>query len=256
MKLYTKQTITLLLSALLACPLAASCTPEGTAPYYVRSPYNEEDTQIGKFDSLRKARECADENTQYGYAVFDSNGDFIYAPGKTLRSAIMIYEAKKIADHIRDKHYTYGHASINPAMDWDSEKPEKIVSCDRLVGWILYNAGFREGQPEAHGLTSDMIPFLRENGFTEIKDPDDLLPGDIIYVGYEGQPEPYGHVFLHAGEDKETGMCYRYDAGSNERIWCTKGTEAVEFEQPFLEPLSQGTNRIFITAFRAPEIEE
>ena len=104
--------------------------------------------------------------------------------------------------------------------------------------------------------TSDMIPFLRENGFTEIKDPDDLLPGDIIYVGYEGQPEPYGHVFLHAGEDKETGMCYRYDAGSNERIWCTKGTEAVEFEQPFLEPLSQGTNRIFITAFRAPEIEE
>ena len=256
MKFNGKKILLFVMAMMLACPLMTSCKDEGVGPYYVRSPYNEEDTQIGKFDHLDDAKECADENTQYGYAVFDSNGDFIYAPGKTLRSAMLIYEGKKIADYIRDKNYSYGHASINPAIDWDSAAPEKLVSCDRLVGWILYNSGFSEGQPTAHGLMADLIPFMRKNGFTEITNEKDLLPGDVIYVGYEGQAEPYGHVFLLAGKDDETGMYYRYDAGSNERIWCIKGTEAVEFEQPFLEPLSQGDNRIFITAFRAPEVEK
>lgn len=239
-----KRLVLLMLTVCLMCPAVTSCS-KGTAPYYVRSPYNEEGTQIGKYDSLKEAKEKADEKKEYGYAVFDSKGEFIYAPGKTLVSAKILWEAKIIADHIRDNGYSYGHCKINPALTAGKEDCEKLVSCDRLVGWALYNSGFTEGQPTAHGLMADLIPFMVDKGFKKIENPAKLLPGDVVYVGYEGEPEPYGHVFLYAGEGPD-GLYYRYDGGSDARIRST---------QPSLEPISYEPNRIFICAYRAPDVD-
>lgn len=244
MRKKAKKLMLLMLTVCMACPMISGCS-KGTAPYYVRSPYNDESSQIGKFDNLSEAKKAADEKKEYGYVVFDSEGEFIYAPGETLISAKLLYEAKIITDHIRDNGYTYGDCSINPALTVGMESCEKLVSCDRLVGWALYNAGYKEGQPTAHGLTSGLIPFMVERGFEKIDDPDDLLPGDVIYVGYEGQPEPYGHVFLYAGKGPD-GNHYRYDGGSTTRIQST---------QPSLEPLSYEPNRIFICAYRAPDAD-
>lgn len=239
-----KKVVLIMLMICMACPTFSGCNST-EAPYYVRSPYNDENTQIGRYDNLGDAKKAADEKKEYGYVVFDANGKFVYAPGKTLISAKLLYEAKIIADHIRDNGYSYGHCSINPALTAGKEDCEKLVSCDRLVGWALFNAGFDEGQPVAHGLTSELIPFMEERGFKKLVNPNQLLPGDVIYVGYEGEPEPYGHVFLYAGKGPD-GNHYRYDGGSDTRIQST---------QPSLEPLSYEPSRIFICAYRAPDVD-
>ena len=205
--------------------------------YYIRSPYNTEETQQGsEYTALADAKAAADDIAQLGYVVFDSDGNIAYNPCPSLSAAKILYHAKINADSMRDNKYKYGDASVNPALD----KTEKIVSCDRFVGWTLYDAGFcKNRQPSTKGFTlyttNPIENLLKNLKFEKITDESEVKAGDIIFVGNsQNIPVPEylkdypKHVFICAGP-AQRGDFYRYDAGSDKRLQST---------QPSKEPLS------------------
>lgn len=161
---------------------------------------------------------------------------------QTLSDKLM-EEAQIVTDFMKDEGFIYGDAKINPAINWaylDPEKAddpnEKIVSCDRLVDWILYRAGFTN-QPYSHGMNVwSLITWCEEHNFEKLTDVNILQAGDIVFVNPDSQNMPK-HVFMCASDKDENGNYLRYDAGSNERIQCIKGTEVNAGHQPFLEPI-------------------
>ena len=217
--------------------------------YYVASPYNT--NRIGTYSDLNQAKSVAKSKQQLGYVVYDSNGAFVYSPASSLDASRIVWEAKWVADYQKANNYNYGHAQINPAISAGTAGCEKLSSCDRFVGWALYRAGWTD-QPYKYGFTSDFCTYLRNKGFTVITNPNDLLPGDIVFVGYAGQPEPYGHVFLYAGASSN-GNHYRYDAGSVDRIRCVGAYASYNSTgQPFNQALELSSNRLFRIAYRCP----
>lgn len=204
--------------------------------YTVRTAPTAERAPLTVFPSFEEARAFADENALYGGAVYDTAGRMLYAAGGEISSAIL-YHAKCICDTIRDEEFVYGHAPINPAFNHDA----RIISCDRLVDWILYRAGFTD-QPYIHGKCVSgpwLTDWCLEHGFTRIDTVEELLPGDVVFVRPNQNGDPL-HTFIYAGKGEEEGMHYRYDAGKNERIRST---------QPSCEPLND-----FICACRAPSV--
>ena len=113
--------------------------------YTVRSAPDTTRAALTVFSTLEQAIAFADANVLYGAAVYDNKGMLCYAAGGEVSSALL-FHAKCICDYIRDKEFDYGHAPINPAFNHDA----RIVSCDRLMDWILYRAGYTD-QPYIHG---------------------------------------------------------------------------------------------------------
>ncbi len=223
--------------------------------YKVSSPYNT--NAIGTYEDLATAKSVANSKVQLGYVVYDSNGKFVYTPATSLNASKILWAAKIAADHMRVNGWTYGNATKNPYF----YKHEKIVSCDRFVGWALGNAGYVQGQPQATGLNlygtyNDMgegclETVMKQNGFTKITDINQVKAGDIIFVGYSHAHTSLSatmrqypqHVFIAAsGYAEGGGQTYRYDAGSNTRIRTV---------QPTYEPLNYSSN-LFRFAYRAP----
>ena len=164
-------------------------------------------------DSLADAQALCDSEKQYGYRVADADGRVVYAPYMLLQCDIL-REAKAVTDYARENGFAYGDAPINPAIDHRAKK----VSCDRLVCWTLYRAGFTD-QPFTQGVVvSAMHMWAEKNGFLEITDKAVLEPGDIVLVRPNGSGTYALHTFLYAGETDEAGIFYRYDHGSDARI--------------------------------------
>ncbi len=155
----------------------------------------------------------------------------------------LMQEAQIVTDFMRDEGFIYGDAKINPGINWEHLDPEKaidpnekIVSCDRLVDWILYRAGFTN-QVYQNGMNVwSLIPWCEDHNFEKITDVSILQAGDIVFVNPDLNNMPQ-HVFMCGSSIDENGNYLRYDAGSNERIQCKKGTEVKEGHQPFLEPI-------------------
>lgn len=255
-----KLLIMIIASSLLLCACADTSTDSGTSSdvsaaetgtqetdaqteekmeltYFIRSPYNNEETQQGgEYTALDEAKSAADDMAQLGYVVFDSEGNLAYNPCPTFSAAKILYHAKINADSMRDDKYKYGDASVNPALD----KTEKLVSCDRFVGWTLYDAGFcKNRQPSTKGFTlyttNPIENLLKNLKFEKITDEAEVKAGDIIFVGNSQKiPVPEylkdypKHVFICAGPASRNNF-YRYDAGSDKRLQST---------QPSAEPLS------------------
>lgn len=224
-------------------------SPYGKEPYI--DPENADDRDYSPlkktFKDLESAKAAADKLAQYGYVVYDSEGKSVYNPNTSLMAAKILYQAKINADYMRDNGYTYGDAAVNPALD----KTERVVSCDRFVGWVLYDIGVnKKRQPETKGYTlyttNNLEDMLQAYGFEKITDEKDVRAGDIIFVGNsQNIPVPADwkdypkHVFICASEG---ARAYRYDAGSNTRIQST---------QPSFEALSSTGE--FRFAYRAIE---
>ncbi len=223
--------------------------------YRVTSPYNT--NAVGTYTDFATAKAVANSKIQYGYVVYDSNGKFVYTPATSLNASKILWEAKGVADYMRTNSFTYGNATKNPFYN----KTEKVVSCDRFVGWALGNAGYVNGQPANCGLNlyghdsnagqGSLEYALKLNGFTKITDVNQVKAGDIIFVGYSYAHTSLSatmrqypqHVFIAASGYKEGGgQTYRYDAGSNNRIRTV---------QPTYEPLVYSSNP-FRFAYRAP----
>jgi hypothetical protein len=235
---------------------SSSSTTSTAVTYRVASPYN---TQcIGTYSSLASAQSAANAKVQLGYVVYDSNGKFVYTPATSLNASKILWEAKGVADYQKNNGFVYGDSSVNPFYD----KSQKIVSCDRFVGWALGNAGYVNGQPATRGLPlpghnldlnyNSLESFLKLHGFTKITDINQVKAGDIVFVGYctnhtylapqyRWYPQ---HVFIAASNYSAAngGQTYRYDAGSLARI---------RSNQPFYEPLNYSSN-VFRFAYRAP----
>ena len=163
----------------------------------------------------------------------------------------ILEEAQKVTDFMRAQKFKYGDAKINPAYNWGAldvnsaiNPNEKIVSCDRLVDWILFRAGFTV-QMFNQGMTvGNLDEWCEEYGFTKITNVNKLQAGDIVFVN----PHPGGwakHVFLCASSKGSDGKYLRYDAGSDTRITGITGTEVTRGKQPFRETISQ-----FMYAYR------
>ena len=142
---------------------------------------------------------------------------------KTLVERLM-EEAQLITDFIRDEGFIYGDAKINPGFNWeflDSTKAinpgEKIVSCDRLVDWILFRVGFID-QVYTQGMTVWTLgPWCEDHNFEKIEDMQQLQAGDIVFVNPDKNYRP-AHVFMCASSVDENGMYLRYDDGRDARL--------------------------------------
>ncbi len=235
-----------------SAPDSSPETPSVT--YKVTSPYNTK--SIGTYTSLASAKAVADQKVQLGYVVYDSTGKLVYTSATSLNASKILWEAKIVADYMRDNKWVYGNATKNPYYD----KSEKVVSCDRFVGWTVGNAGYVTGQPSRSGLNlygfsgnkgeGCLETFLVQNGFTKITSASQVKAGDIVFVGYstvhttlsaEMRQYPQ-HVYIAASNYDGNGQSYRYDAGSLSRIRST---------QPSYEPVSY-TENVFRFAYRAP----
>ncbi len=190
-----------------------------------------------KMNSLSEAKKYADDNKIYGSIVIDGNKKTIYAPCGEVGSEIL-YQAKIVCDFIRDDGFVYGNAPLNPAFDFEAH----IVSCDRLVDWVLYRVGFTD-QPYEHGKCVSgpgLTNWCIDHNFTKISDFSEIQPGDVIFVRPNGNGDPL-HVFINAGPGLTNDLYYRYDGGSDQRLQST---------QPSLEVIND-----FMYAYRAPDVE-
>ncbi len=187
-------------------------------------------------EDYAEACALADANYLYGAIVTDELGKLLYAPHGEV-SATLLYNGKIVCDYVRDNAFVYGHAPINPAFNHDA----RIVSCDRLVDWILFKSGIVD-QPVKHGKCCSGPPLTNwciDHGFRKIESIEELEPGDVVFVRPSDKGHPL-HVFMHAGKGEEEGMYYRYDGGTNARLRST---------QPSCEPIND-----FMYAYRAPAV--
>ena len=200
-----------------------------------------EDNVLGDvFSTLENAKRRCDSKKEFGYRVANEKGEVVYTPYSLLQCNLL-REGKFITEYARANRFKYGDSCTNPGIN---HRPLR-TSCDRLVDWILYRAGFTD-QPTVQGcVASNLQGWCREMGFKKITNIEDLRAGDIIFVNphpSDGGPQ---HVFMLA-EDEEGGAALRYDHGSDNRIMS---------KQPTDEPVSYG-NAPFLFAYRPVATEE
>lgn len=161
----------------------------------------------------------------------------------------IIEEAKIVTEFTKKNGFKYGNATINPALNWKDlnaataiDPNEKLTACDRLVGWVLYRAGFTNHQRSLEG--ADLYDIFAECKFTKITDVSKLQTGDICFTDTNGDRSP-DHVFIVASNNLGNNVYLRYDHGSDARIQCKKGTEVTPGKQPFKEGIGG-----FVHAYR------
>lgn len=213
--------------------------PAVEAGYYVclyedRLHLPKDNVKGSAFDTLEAAVKRCNQYKQYGYRVANEKGEVLYTPYSLLQCDLL-REGYYITEYAREERFKYGDSCTNPGVN---HRPHR-TSCDRLVDWILYRAGFTD-QPLVQGcVVSNLHGWCREMGFERITRIEDLRAGDIIFVNphpSDGGPQ---HVFMLA-EDEEGGTALRYDHGSDSRIMS---------KQPTNEPVSYA-NAPFLFAYR------
>ncbi len=242
-----------------AADAATEAQTDAPEVYYVRTPEQPcEKDEITydsfEFDTLEAAK--AKANDKYlaacGYAVYDSEGKYVWGINNEYVT-YMMYHAKRIADFCKENHYSYGSAQTNPAVtyhkyiDGGRRLTEKVTSCDRFVGWVLYDMGYTD-QPVNGGMyvwnsddSHNLMDFLEKRGYEQVKNAREYKAGDIVFVNpvQSSGGTPYGaHVFICAGDVGSRSMYYRYDMGSQIRIRCEDSyAEYARNGQPFTETI-------------------
>ena len=213
--------------------------------YYVclyedRLAYPKDNVKGSAYQSLDEAKASCDKQKKYGYRVADENGNVVYTPYSLLQCDLL-REGHYITEYARKNGFKYGDSCTNPGIN---HRPLR-TSCDRLVDWILYRAGFTD-QPLVQGcVVSNLIPWCEEKGFIKITDLNDLQAGDIIFVRPDKKGSPQ-HVFMLASDVDKNENALRYDHGSDTRI---------KSKQPSSEPVSR-PEAPFICAYRPVANEE
>ena len=186
------------------------------------------------YQSLDEAKAAADKQKKYGYRVADENGNVVYTPYSQLQCDLL-REGHYITEYARKTGFKYGDSCTNPGIN---HRPLR-TSCDRLVDWILYRAGFTD-QPLVQGcVVSNLVEWCKEKGFKTVTKVEDLQTGDIIFVRPDKNGSPQ-HVFMLASDPDKNGNALRYDHGSDTRI---------NSKQPTKEPVDR-PEAAFICAYR------
>ena len=194
-----------------------------------------EDNVLGDaFATLENAKRRCDSKKQFGYRVANEKGEIVYTP-YTLLQSNLLRDGHYVTEYAREMNFKYGDSCTNPGIN---HRPLR-TSCDRLVDWVLYRAGFTD-QPLVQGkVVSNLTEWCEQMGFEKITREEDLQTGDIVFVRPDSNGIP-GHVYILA-TDVENGQALRYDHGSNTRIMNKK--------QPTKEPISYG-DAPFMYAYR------
>ena len=193
----------------------------------------EGNVQGDPFSSLETAIKRCDRMKQFGYRVANEKGEVVYTP-YTLLQCNLLREGKYITEYAREMRFKYGDSPTNPGIN---HRPLR-TSCDRLVDWILYRAGYTD-QPAVQGcVVSNLVDWCKKMGFEKITDVNELQAGDIVFVRPHADGGPQ-HVYMLAS-DVKNGSAQRYDHGSDSRIMST---------QPTTEPISYG-DAPFMYAYR------
>ena len=193
----------------------------------------EGNVQGDPFSSLETAIKRCDRMKQFGYRVANEKGEVVYTP-YTLLQCNLLREAKFITEYAKENRFKYGDSCTNPGIN---HRPLR-TSCDRLVDWILYRAGYTD-QPAVQGcVVSNLVDWCKKMGFEKITDVNELQAGDIVFVRPHADGGPQ-HVYMLAS-DVKNGSAQRYDHGSDTRIMST---------QPTTEPISYG-DAPFMYAYR------
>lgn len=186
--------------------------------YMVRNNPGEKNLKWIELEHLEDAKLFATEMMRYGAIVKDEKDNTIFAPAGEVDAEIL-YNAKLVCDYVRDNEFNYGNAPINPAMNHDA----KLVSCDRMVGWVFYKMGLMD-QPEVMGLCVDgpsLYEWCLVHNSVKIEKEEDLQPGDVVFVRATAEGYP-AQTYIFAGKSENEDMFYRYDCGKVERIRSTQ----------------------------------
>ena len=199
-----------------------------------------EDNVLGDaFATLENAKRRCDSKKQFGYRVANEKGEIVYTP-YTLLQSNLLRDGHYVTEYAREMNFKYGDSCTNPGIN---HRPLR-TSCDRLVDWVLYRAGFTD-QPLVQGrVVSNMPEWCEEMGFKKITRMEDLQPGDIIFVRPHAQGFPL-HTFMLAS-NYNGNSTLRYDHGSDHRIMSS---------QPSTEPVSY-SDAPFMYAYRPVATEE
>ena len=147
----------------------------------------------------------------------------------------MIAAAKVVVETARDEGWLYGDSHSKIPCD------DKKISCDRLIARTLWNMGFHD-QREGGETCGTLDKYLVAHGFKKVTDKAKIKAGAVVAVRNKG--ESYiCHVFLVKSYNNKTGVCTKYDTGSNERI-----REGKLFKAQLVE----WSNREFVCAWNAP----
>ena len=149
-------------------------------------------------------------------------------------------KVKAVYKMAHDGKYVYDDSQTLPPC------ADHKISCERLPYCALYKLGMTD-QRKGGEVISTSIAWNESHGFKKIINKNQLQGGDIVYVDDERHnniPDWKWHVFVLVSYDSATGMCYKYDTGSNPRI------QAV---QPFHVKLEEwGDAKRFRFAYRPP----
>ena len=149
----------------------------------------------------------------------------------------------KVAQIAQKSNWHYGDShGVPPCSDG-------YISCDRLIARALWDLGFTDQQ--VGGMTVlTMDKYLTGHGFKKITDQKALQPGDSILMKQNGTSAPTAawHAFVITAYNPSTGICSKYDEGSESRIRAGGFFANV--------PLNEWSNRTFFAGYRVPGDKE
>ena len=195
--------------------------PTITTKYVVRRDFTDHVSEVYASDDLEEAKLFADMNAHTGYSVFDASGNVIYSK-YSQKVTDLLKACRKISDKLIVDGFKLGVAPKNPAFD-DSAK---LIAADTFVGWVLYESGYRGGQPEDTGLVfnepgshGNLVDFCIANGLTKITNIDDVKTGDIVFYSKTEEGATYpDSVCIVASDLFEDDSQYLYDLSNVEDL--------------------------------------
>lgn len=143
---------------------------------------------------------------------------------------------QKVCDTARLEKWSYGDSHALPPC------ADKTISCDRMPARALWDLGFTDQRTGGEVCTT-LPTWLTAHGWKQVS-KDAIKPGAIVAVRYSNHSY-IDHVFVVESYNPKTGICNKYDCGSNERI---------RSKQPFKNvPLMEWSGRLFVAAWNVPD---
>lgn len=137
-----------------------------------------------------------------------------------------------VACRAREEGWQYGDSMT------DVPCGDGLIACDRLISRALWDLGMTKQMPGGWD-TAELSNILPLYGFRITANVDDIVPGTVVIVS--GEASMREHSFVVVSYDRETGMCSKYDMGSQDRI---------ESMQPFEDaPLIEWEGLTFYRAY-------
>lgn len=111
--------------------------------------------------------------------------------------------------YAHNNHFKYGNSTSTVPCE------DGIISCDRLIARAVYDLGLTDQPAGGYGV-GPLGDYLVRKGFVTYTDLSTVQPGDVMVVSdSSGKPV---HTFVVVTYNPGTGMCTKYDLGSQSRI--------------------------------------